>query len=62
MALSKEFWVSRFTGTWNGGMEQWNGGIVEWWNGGTVGGAANLTLTNDKMRYLRAQCLKASRS
>ena len=26
--------MSRFTGTWNGGMEQWNGGMVERWNSG----------------------------
>ena len=26
-------WESRFNGTWNGGMDQWNGGTVEYWNG-----------------------------
>ena len=27
--LSRIFRVSRFGGTWNGGMEYWNGGMVE---------------------------------
>ena len=32
--------VTRFNGTWNGGMEQWNGGIVEW-----------ATMTNDPVPH-----------